>query len=140
MKRFSYFIATLLISIFAFSCSSEDPMGEWDLMKWNYEGSALKTKPKKVFNVPKEGHTYQFKCTNYNRFWLSSIEEKANNEVKRHDQNDDIHNINGDWSNAKADEKVLTITIAPNMSDAKRYTEVAVTAGDVFDYFYFEQE
>ena len=29
-------------------------MGEWDLMKWNYEGSALKTKPKKVFNVPKE--------------------------------------------------------------------------------------
>ncbi|GAB6977169.1 hypothetical protein JCM15124A_20760 [Prevotella falsenii] len=117
-------------------------------MKWKYESASLKIKKKKVFNVPKEGKTYQFKCKNYNSFWFGTVKEKTSNTVNTYDwQNfdktspkSDQHNIYGDWTTANIRENVLTVTITPNKSDAKRYIEVDVTAGDISDYFYFEQE
>ena len=85
MKALSYFITALFISIFTISCASDEPIGQWESMKWKYEGVSLLTKVKKVFTVPKEGGTYHFKCRNYDRFWLCSVEEKVNNTVNTYD-------------------------------------------------------
>ena len=81
MKRLSYFITALFISIFTISCTSDEPIGRWESMKWKYEGVSLRTKTKKVFTVTKKGGTYHFKCKNYDGFWLCSVEEKVNNTV-----------------------------------------------------------
>lgn len=117
-------------------------------MKWKYEGVSLRTKTKKVFTVTKKGGTYHFKCKNYGGFWLCAVEEKVNNTVNTYDgQNfdktfpkSDQHNIYGGWTTANIKENVLTVTIAPNKTNTKRYATVEVTAGDIFDQFYFEQE
>ena len=148
MKRLSYFITALFISIFTISCTSDEPIGKWESMKWKYEGVSLLTKVKKVFTVPKEGGTYHFKCRNYNGFWLCSVEEKVNNTVNTYDWRNfdktspksDQHNIYGGWTTANIKENVLTVTIAPNKTNTKRYVTVEVSAGDIFDQFYFEQE
>jgi len=108
----------------------------------------LKTKEKKTFTVPKEGRTFQFKCKNYNRFWFSDVTEKINNTTVRYDissvnanlpKNDDKH-IYGNFSASSIKDNILTVTINPNNLGIKRYIDVAVTAGDVFDNIYFEQE
>ena len=148
MKRLSYFITALFISIFTISCTSDEPIGKWESMKWKYEGVSLRTKTKKVFTVTKKGGTYHFKCKNYGGFWLCAVEEKVNNTVNTYDgQNfdktfpkSDQHNIYGGWTTANIKENVLTITIAPKKTNTKRYTTVEVTAGNIFDQFYFEQE
>lgn len=41
MKRLSYFITALFISIFTISCTSDEPIGKWESMKWKYEGVSL---------------------------------------------------------------------------------------------------
>ena len=148
MKRLSYFITALFISIFTISCTSDEPIGKWESMKWKYEGVSLRTKTKKVFTVTKKGGTYHFKCKNYGGFWLYAVEEKVNNTVNTYDgQNfdktfpkSDQHNIYGGWTTANIKENVLTVTIAPNKTNTKRYVTVEVSAGDIFDQFYFEQE
>ena len=148
MKRLSYFITALFISIFTISCTSDEPIGKWESMKWKYEGVSLRTKTKKVFTVTKKGGTYHFKCKNYGGFWLCAVEEKVNNTVNTYDgQNfdktfpkSDQHNIYGGWTTANTKENVLTVTIAPNKTNTKRYVTVEVSAGDIFDQFYFEQE
>ena len=143
MKRLSYFITALFISIFTISCTSDEPIGRWESMKWKYEGVSLRTKTKKVFTVTKKGGTYHFKCKNY-----GGVEEKVNNTVNTYDgQNfdktfpkSDQHNIYGGWTTANIKENVLTVTIAPNKTNTKRYVTIEVSAGDIFDQFYFEQE
>lgn len=146
MKRLSYFITALFISIFTISCTSDEPIGRWESMKWKYEGVSLRTKTKKVFTVTKKGGTYHFKCKNYGDFWLCAVEEKVNNTVNTYDgQNFDktfpkSDQIYGGWTTANIKENVLTVTIAPNKTNTKRYVTVEVSAGDIFDQFYFEQE
>ena len=148
MKRLSYFITALFISIFTISCTSDEPIGRWESMKWKYEGVSLRTKTKKVFTVTKKGGTYHFKCKNYGGFWLCAVEEKVNNTVNTYDRQNfdktfpksDQHNIYGGWTTANIKENVLTVTIAPNKTRTIRYLTVEVSAGDIFDQFYFEQE
>jgi len=148
MKRLSYFITALFISIFTISCTSDEPIGRWESMKWKYEGVSLRTKTKKVFTVTKKGGTYHFKCKNYGGFWLFAVGEKGNKTVNTYDgQNfdktfpkSDQHNIYGGWTTANIKENVLTVTIAPNKTNTKRYVTIEVSAGDIFDQFYFEQE
>ena len=148
MKQISFLITALFLSIFAAACHSDEPVGAWEPMKWQHESITLKTEEKKTFTVPKEGRTFQFKCKNYNVLWFSDVTEKINNTTVRYDissvnanlpKNDNKH-IYGNFSASSIKDNILTVTINPNNSGVKRYIDVAVTAGDVFDNIYFEQE
>ena len=109
----------------------------------------IKNKRKRKLSLfQKEGRTFQFKCKNYNVLWFSDVTEKINNTTVRYDissvnanlpKNDDKH-IYGNFSASSIKDNILTVTINPNNSGVKRYIDVAVTAGDVFDNIYFEQE
>ena len=51
-------------------------------------------------------------------------------------KNDNKH-IYGNFSASSIKDNILTVTINPNNLGIKRYIDVAVTAGDVFDKIYF---
>lgn len=110
--------------------------------------SIITNKDKESFYCYEKRWYLPFKCKNYGGFWLCAVEEKVNNTVNTYDgQNfdktfpkSDQHNIYGGWTTANIKENVLTVTIAPNKTNTKRYVTVEVSAGDIFDQFYFEQE
>lgn len=133
-------VAFLAISALA-GCSGEELDGDWDLMKWKTE---VKVGKGGYVEVPKAGGTYQWTCKNYHGFWLSGARETASDGSKKsfwiYGTESDFNHLTTTWSTIKAEERVLTVTIAPNETDSTRILEVQVTAGDIFDQFNFRQE
>jgi hypothetical protein len=135
--------ATILLIIFLAtlaslaSCSSNEPDGKWDKMKWK-DLSGL-SKENGVYIVPADGGTYAFECTNYSSPWLSGILDNGE-YVYPHPGQEDVHSFTGDWFGVQCDHANVTITIQPlDGSTSSRSLNVGVTAGDIFDTFNFLQ-
>ena len=135
--------ATILLIIFLAtlaslaSCSSNEPDGKWDKMKWK-DLSGL-SKENGVYIVPADGGTYAFECTNYSSPWLSGILDNGE-YVYPSLGHEDFHSFTGDWFNVVCDHATVTITIQPlDGTTASRSLSVGVTAGDIFDSIDFVQ-
>lgn len=113
------------------ACSDDD--GDWEPMKWKTE---VKMGKEHSISVPVEGGTYRFTCTNYGRFWFSSIYEEGRYVEPGFY---DVERIVGEWSWAEVKENVMTVIISPNDTGNQRSVEIGTTAGDIFDSFTFNQ-
>ncbi|SFG17825.1 hypothetical protein [Prevotella sp. KH2C16] len=130
-------LATLLLVAVAFTLAScgDRLDGDWDPMKWRADVPV--DKEHKV-QVPSQGGTYTFTCTNYSSIWLGGGSVKEDGVYL--DRPDGIYHIAGTWSDSKVEKNVLTITLQPNATGKRRVLEVHPTAGDIFARFIFEQE
>lgn len=138
-------IFTLLLAVIGLlsmtSCSKDD--GDWDAMKWEKTSYEQVPTPSygKAISVPKLGGSYTFKCKNYNCIWPTSIiEGDGDKSVRTLPENTGDPETKGGYTTAKTEGNTLTVTFAPNETQAKRYIRVNVSAGDIFYRFVFMQE
>lgn len=113
------------------SCSLKD--GDWEKMKWS---SDIGKFDRNDIAVPAGGATCTFTCTNYHKFWISSVSEDG-----RHleESNDDPLNSDGGWFSVHIGGDTMTVAISPNDTPHDRTLKVEVTAGDIFSTFTFNQ-
>lgn len=141
-------IKTIILALFSvlvlLSCSEKD--GDWDPMKWektNY--TSTKIEGKKYIQVPKQGSIYTFTCKNYNAFWLSGINITTSGYGFTIEKNYidgtmikwDSHHVNTDG--CTIDIEGNTMTVKFDYTDAMKTFRIEVTAGDIFESFYFVQ-
>lgn len=143
----------LLLFLFAMLtiCSCDvwtDPDGKWEKMKWektNYP--TVKVGNTEYINVPVEGGTYTFRCTNYPGFWLSDMWfELDGTQWYWYDEQQDDPDHQRDfehyikvWIDVEAKKDgVLEVVFQPN-TGSERKVGVCVTAGDIFHTFQFIQ-
>lgn len=134
----------LLMSIGFTGCDKDSGMrdpGDWDPMEWKSDV----TMDGHTVTVPPEGGTYQFTCMSYDGFWLNHLEESvfktdSNQRITTFTYPDDSHRaIKGEWTDVTVRDNVMTVTVAANETGESRAAIVTPTAGDIFDYFYFDQ-
>jgi hypothetical protein len=112
------------------SCGKDELVGQWDIMEWN-DISGL-TKVNGVYMVPAAGGTYTFECKNY-KPWISLC------GYGFYDMTVSSHtHVYSEWFEVIIDGNKMTVTFQP-LEEEARHLEIVVTAGDIFDYFYFEQ-
>lgn len=131
------FLGILLLAFFSVAglsaCSDKyGDCGDWEPMTWKTEVKMGKGS----ISVPAEGGTYEFTCTNYGKFWFSSVQEDGKYVEPGYY---DAIRIVGKWSWAEVKENVMTVIISPNTTDNRRSVVIVTTAGDIFDYFTFNQ-
>lgn len=122
---------TVLASLFfVTSCSDDD---EWDAMKWT---ASTEVTENNSVEVPVEGASYSFVCTNYNKVWLSGINEKG----ETLDLSSQNGSIQREWGSLECKDNVLTVTFLKNETESNRDIEINVTAGNISDKFNFNQK
>ena len=135
------FFASLMACLFAMlafvSCSDDD--GDWTPMKWKTDAKMDKSHR---IDVPSDGGTYSFECTNYGGTWIEELDETVNRQctVYYRDDDNDAYHFAGKYSEAKFEDNKFTVVIAPNNDSSERKIEVKVSAGDIFDSFTFNQQ
>lgn len=138
MKKIVLFAA--LIGVLSFtSCSDDD--GDWSPMKWK---TSVRTEKDGTINVPSEGGSYVFVCTNYKRPWMSDLKEIIDGKETYYsrpcdDNPNSAYSIASPWLTAQWKDNILTVTVKPNETGKEREMEVGVTAGDIFHTFTFKQ-
>ena len=134
-------LALAMLAAFSLvSCSSDDPDGKWDSMKWSKtDYKVVKEDGTKYYYVPKEGIEFTFTCKNYGP-WLSSVKAVTDDKIEYIYPNDDFHSLDYESIHVKAEGKTVTVSFDPIENDrqSRRYM-LTVTAGDVFDNFCFIQ-
>ena len=135
MKKATILLINFLATLASLaSCSSNEPDGKWDKMKWK-DLSGL-AKENGAYIVPADGGAYAFECTNYSSPWLSSILDNGEYVYP----SPDFHSFTSDWFSVLCDHATVTVNIQPlDGSTASRSLSVGVTAGDIFDSFDFVQ-
>ena len=135
------FFASLMACLFAMfafvSCSDDD--GDWTPMKWKTDAKMDKSHR---IDVPSDGGTYSFECTNYGGPWIEELDETVNRQctVYYRDDNNVSHHFTGKYTEAKFEDNKFTVVIAPNNDSSERKTGVKVSTGDIFDSFTFNQQ
>lgn len=142
------------------SCGNDEPDGLWDLMEWsNPEPEGLVKLKDHVFQVPDSGGAYTITCLNYGLPWMSSAQAgdtvyypngksyaifDENNVYSIRetwlDGSQDWHRLHGCWFDARferADLKVYFEALPDTVEH--RELQLYVTAGDIFDSFFFNQ-
>lgn len=137
-QKFLLCLAGALLATISFvSCNDDD--GDWPPMKWK---SDVRYSKNHVVEVPDSGGTYSITCKNYG-FWIYSVTETSNlNHTTLYQANADSGTVyQFYWSTARVDDpsQRLVVTVQPNPMGIERVLDVKVSAGDVFDRFYFRQ-
>lgn len=135
MKKVIFAAVLMMVSILS-SCSDED--GDWPPIKW--KTSVVTNKEGKVV-VPSQGASYVFICTNYTP-WVDQMSEIIDGQEVYYQRSyaDGNSNVSSPWVTSLEKDNTITITVAPNETGKEREMAVSFTAGDVFDYFVFQQE
>ena len=121
----------LVVLVGVSSCGKDEPDGKWENMKW--EDLSGLTKENGVYIVPATGGAYTFKCKNY-KPWIDHCEYGLYEMT--------VYTpmlVYNDWFEVKCDGNDVIVTFQPLEEADVRHLNVVLTAGDIFDYFYFEQ-
>lgn len=108
------------------------PMGMWKAMEWTSNDRIEKDKNIVVVDVPAAKNTVELNCTNYNRFWLSSINGKGIAETQR-------ETMSGEFFSIKCLGNQLLVSFEGNAA-AERTLDVTIQSGDVFSKIKFVQK
>lgn len=147
MKRKRIIIVAAFCCIVAMLASCINDDYSLSPMKWTGYGASVPN-----ISVGPEGGSFDFNCRNYNSIWFTYIAERRDSLFGMY--NDSIVYTYPEQGNNEsnythiADSCVeatcansdVHITVKPNTTGKKRYIEVGVTAGDIFDGFEFTQE
>ena len=134
------FALAMLATFSIASCSSDNPDGKWDSMKWSKtDYKVVKEDGTKYYYVPKEGIVFTFTCKNYDP-WLSSVKAITDDKIEYVYPNEDFHTLDYESIHVKVEDRTVAVSFDPSESarQSRRYM-LTVTAGDVFDYFCFIQ-
>ena len=125
-------VLLLVVMAVAASCSIDEPDGLWEKMKWN-DLSGL-TKEDGVYIVPATGGIYTFECKNYQP-WIDHCDSGSDDVVVS-----SFTHVYNEWFDVSVDGKNVIVTFQPlkDLTETRQLT-VSVTAGDIFDYFRFQQ-
>ncbi len=139
------FFALLGMSMVFVSCKSSDggvkenngmvqvqnkPLGMWKSMEWKSSDNLKKEGIYYIAEVPADKKTISVSCTNYNRFWISSVN---GNGVT------DKNVFNGDYYTVKCEGNVLTVSFDANNSEERTFN-ITIQSGDVFSRLKFVQK
>ena len=143
-KGWARAIYTIALAVFATislaSCSSDEPEGKWDSMKWSKtDYKVISEDGIKYYYVPGEGIIFTFTCKNYSP-WLSNVKVITGDKIEYIYPDEDFHTIDYESIHVKAEDRNVTVSFDPSENDRhlRRYM-LTVTAGDVFGYFCFIQ-
>lgn len=131
----------LVLALFTMLCGCGDEYDmSWESMKWKSEVFGYLTKDgKKYIHVPKYGDRCIFTCTNYNRFWVSSVAITEDGSTVIHYENPDDRRIFKDKTiYVEIESNKMKVYFPPSCAKDRMF-EVVVTAGDIFHTFRFMQ-
>lgn len=122
------------------SCNKDDknftPVGDWEAMIVSVENATFdaSSKEDKVINVPSEGNHFTLKVTNYDDWWIQSINVKeiSANKYKAIKVRDNRY-ITSDWIGVEVISNQAKCNISANTSTIPRIIKLEMTAGDVFE-------
>lgn len=132
-----------IMSAFLFFAACDEPDGKWEAMKWSHpKYETVKVEGTNYFVVPVEGGSYGFRCKNY-KPWLADHMFEANGDVwhsyRDYEKNDDYYNhYDNGWCRVDVNKDSVKVQFEPN-TGFERKALIGVTAGDIFDRFYFLQ-
>ncbi|MBR5029816.1 MAG: hypothetical protein IKX63_01775 [Muribaculaceae bacterium] len=112
------------------SCGKDEPDGKWAKMEWNDLSGLAKVNG--VYMVPAAGGTYTFECKNY-KPWIDHCEYGSYDMVVSSSTY-----VYSEWFEIIIDGNIMTVIFQP-IEEASRHLNIVLTAGDIFDNFYFEQ-
>lgn len=148
-----YSFAIALMALCNTSCSNESLDGDWDPMEWQkVTTEKVKVNGVNCYHIPIQGGTYQFKCKNYNGFWINHVRILGTPSWTEANAGDyifpemtdgklsDNQNISAEGLKVSIEGSTMNVTFDENQGVLKKYVEVSVTAGDIFDTFRFVQE
>ena len=134
-KTIETLLITLLVIITATSCGKDEPVGQWDEMKWKVPSDLIQIQ-EGVYQVPLSGGTFTFICENYEP-WIESLYESGPNvSIETYGP---LYTIEGEWCSVDCLKKYVTITFSPTSEDEPHEFEIGFTAGDIFYYMHFKQ-
>ena len=108
------------------------PMGVWKAMEWTSSDKIEKQNNIVLVEVPAAKNTVELSCTNYNRFWISSVDGKGIAETQR-------EVMKGEFFNISCMGNQLLVSFEGNTS-AERSVDVTIQAGDIFSKIKFVQK
>ena len=140
------FFALLALSMCFVSCKSsggsvkEDnamqierkPMGMWKAMEWTSSDRLEKDNSVVKVEVPAAKNTVELNCTNYNRFWISSVNGKGMAKS-------DFESYKGEYFDVKCEGNKLLVSFDEN-TVSERVLDLTIQAGDVFSRIQFNQK
>lgn len=139
------FFALLALSMTFVSCKSsgssvkEDnsmenvarkPMGAWKAMEWTSSDKIEKDGATTVVDVPGVKNNVELNCTNYNRFWISTIDGKTISQKE---------SFKGEFFEVKCEGNSLLVSFDANTA-AERSFDIMIQSGDVFSKIKFVQK
>jgi len=115
-------------------------------MKWRTEVKfSTDANGQSYVSVPQEDGIYEFKCVNYDSFWITSIAQMENGSENYYEPiiNDgQFIEASSPWACAKFSDKdssVMIVTMQPNADGMERHFKVEVQYCNAFDSFSFRQ-
>lgn len=122
------------VFILLIGCGDE-PDGKWAKMKWEVPSNLTKTEG--IYMVPASGGTFVLTCKNY-KPWIEGITDCS--VLDNPNVITDVHNWEGTWYSVNCNQNEVTFKFDPlSAEEDSRELQVALTAGDIFDYFSFRQ-
>ena len=124
MKTKLLLLAALVASLsLCFASCSDDEDGDWDAMKWKTEVPVSRdANGDYVVQVPEEGGTMVFTCTNYGILYLEvRVDKKKLGEGLEFSE---------EWGSIKVDQKGLNVTIKPEAKEKHQEIVVYDTASN----------
>lgn len=146
MKRINIAATAIMLSAILASCSSEEPVGIWEPMKWKTEVKTVKEDGKTFTEVPAEGGTYEYTCKNYSSMWLYNVfeakkfDDHFSTDTKVYENSGQKKHFDCPVAKVDIDEAHLTVTIKPNTTGKRRFIEMEVSVGDTGNTFKYRQE
>lgn len=131
MKQLPIFCILLIIILISVSSCGDEPDGKWGKMKWKVPADI--TCVDNVYIIPANGGSFKFTCKNY-KPWIAQFDHNVM-------MFSDLHRVDGSWFQIKCEENDVIFTFQPMTDeDETRELMVVLSAGDIFDRFYFRQE
>lgn len=136
MKHLSKILVLLFIAVLGVSSCGDEPDGKWDKMKWTNVNNLMNIQG--VYYLPEESGEYTFLCRNYEHPWIESVSIDGKSQTL--DPENRLQ-FSADWFTVKFEGNKLTVTATalPDAIESRGFI-LQVTAGDIFDTFYFTQE
>lgn len=108
------------------------PMGAWKAMEWTSSDKIEKQGGVIVVEVPAIKNNVELNCTNYDRFWISTVDSKGIDNAKK-------ESYKGDFYEIKCEGNSLSVSFDANNA-AERSFNVMIQSGDVFSRIQFVQK
>ena len=140
------FFALMALSMCFVSCKSSDgsvkkdsamqierkPVGVWKAMEWTSSDKIEKDKSVIKVEVPAVKNTVELNCTNYNRFWISTVNGKGIEKTA-------IESYKGEFFEIKCEGNRLLVSFDANTA-AERAIDLTIQSGDIFSHLQFNQK